>query len=126
MLGRTASIAVTPGLRAADTANQSAFSGEGRIRIGELQTNGVLKSGTASVGKPEKYHHTTTVFWMRLLAMARARTPAAAFDDVLLAHPRLLDKDLPLAYFSRERLSSDDARSSWLAPDLQPLEGAFR
>ena len=52
MLGRTASIAVTPGLRAADTANQSAFSGEGRIRIGELQTNGVLKSGTASVGKP--------------------------------------------------------------------------
>jgi hypothetical protein len=62
-----------------------------------------LRRFAAAAGKAEKYHHTMTVFWMRMLA-------------------RLLDKNLPLAYYSRERLSSDAARQDWIEPDLRSLD----
>jgi hypothetical protein len=81
-----------------------------------------LRQFAASVGRAEKYHETMTLFWMRALAAARAVRPGATLDEVLLARPALLDKDLPLAYYSRERLFSEAARRSWLAPDRRPLE----
>jgi hypothetical protein len=43
---------------------------------------------------------------------------------VLGAWPALADKDLPLQYYSRERLFSEAARASWLEPDLRPLPPA--
>jgi len=61
-----------------------------------------LTTFAAAAGVPDKYHHTLTVFWMRMVA-------------------RLLDKDLPLAYYSRERLFSDEARARWIEPDLVGL-----
>lgn len=64
-----------------------------------------LRRFAAANGHPERYHHTITVFWMRMLA-------------------RLLDKNLPLTYYSRERLWSGDARTGWLEPDLRPLDDA--
>jgi hypothetical protein len=64
-----------------------------------------LRRFATAAGHPEKYHETITLFWMRMLA-------------------RLLDKNLPLAYYSRERLWSDQARTAWLEPDLQPIDGA--
>jgi hypothetical protein len=84
-----------------------------------------LRRFAASVGKPEKYHQTMTVFWMRALAAARSDgTPApvkSTFEGVLGRHPELLDKNLLLAYYSPQRLASDEARSSWMEPDLRPL-----
>jgi hypothetical protein len=93
----------------------------------------------ASVGKPEKYHETMTVFWVRALAAARRSSansggrrlegPGAnenTFPDVLNYHPELLDKDLLLAYYSPERLASDEARSSWVEPDRRSLTSEFR
>lgn len=61
-----------------------------------------LRGRAAAAGHPEKYHHTLTVFWMRMVA-------------------RLLDKDLPRAYYSAGRLASDDARREWVEPDIRPL-----
>jgi hypothetical protein len=61
-----------------------------------------LRRLAAAAGHPEKYHHTLTVFWMRAVAA-------------------LLDQSLPLEYYSRDRLFSDDARSEWLDPDLKCL-----
>ena len=58
-----------------------------------------LQRFAAAAGKPGKYHHTITVFWLRMLA-------------------RLLDKDLPASYYSPERLWSDAARRGWIEPDL--------
>jgi hypothetical protein len=56
LLGRTASVLYAPDLRANDPAHQSLFArgsqASGRVRIGELQTNGALKFGDNSVGKP--------------------------------------------------------------------------
>ena len=45
---------------------------------------------------------------------------AATLDELLRAHPRLLDKDLVLAYYSTDRLFSEEARRSWVDPDRQP------
>jgi hypothetical protein len=64
-----------------------------------------LQQFAAAAGKADKYHHTMTVFWMRLIA-------------------RLLDRELPLLYYSRERLFSDEARRSWVEPDLRALDWA--
>ena len=37
------------------------------------------------------------------------------------ANPQLLEKNFTLAYYSAERLFSDEARTSWVEPDLKPL-----
>ena len=80
-----------------------------------------LRQFAAAAGKLEKYHHTLTVFWIRALALAGASMRDREATDVLRVCPRLLDKELPLAFYSRERLFSDAARLSWVAPDRQPL-----
>jgi hypothetical protein len=81
-----------------------------------------LRRFAAAVGHAEKYHHTMTVFWMRRLAIARAAHPGASLEAMLTHTPALLDKSLPLAYYSPGRLGSEEARASWLEPDLQPLD----
>ena len=60
---------------------------------------------------------------MRLLAEARAAGASGELSDVLREHPALADKDLPLQYYSRERLFSDEARAAWVEPDLRALRG---
>jgi len=61
-----------------------------------------LRAFARAAGQDEKYNHTLTVLWIRLVA-------------------RLLDKQLPLTYYSRERLFSDEARARWIEPDVRPL-----
>ncbi|MEO6236002.1 MAG: hypothetical protein ABIQ52_03330 [Vicinamibacterales bacterium] len=74
----------------------------------------------SAAGVPQKYHETITVFWMRLLANVRALGAAGELADVVRQYPALGDKDLPLRYYSRERLFSDEARTSWVDPDRRP------
>jgi hypothetical protein len=45
------------------------------------------------------------------------------FDALVDACPCLLDKDTPLAFYTRDHLYSDDARKSWVEPNLKPLPG---
>jgi hypothetical protein len=75
----------------------------------------------AAAGASQKYHETITVLWMRLLEGVRARGASGELADVLAAHPELADKDLPLQYYSRERLFSEAARSAWVEPDRQTI-----
>jgi len=79
-----------------------------------------LRRFAASVGKPEKYHETITLFWVRLLALAREAS-GETLEKLVAANPQLLEKSFPLAYYSRERLFSDKARTRWLEPDLKPI-----
>jgi hypothetical protein len=51
-----------------------------------------LRRFSAAVGQSEKYSDAITAFWMYQLAALRALMPGAELDDVLRAHPRLLDK----------------------------------
>jgi hypothetical protein len=80
-----------------------------------------IRRFAAAAGVPGKYHETITVLWMRLLAEVRAAGASGELSDVLLAHPALADKDLPLQYYSRELLFSEGARAAWVEPDLQSL-----
>ena len=80
-----------------------------------------LRRFAAAAGKPEKYHETITLFWVYLLSRAQAASRAERLEDVVHANPQLLEKNFPLAYYSTERLFSDEARTSWVEPDLKLL-----
>jgi len=76
-------------------------------------------------GSIQKYHETLTQAWAWIVALAIAEAPfAGTFDALLAAHPRLLDKDLPLKHFSPGLLWSHDARERWVEPDLRPFPGS--
>jgi hypothetical protein len=81
-----------------------------------------IRAIAAQAGAPDKYHETITVGWMRLVAAAMELSERIeTFPELMRAHQWLLDKDALLAFYSRERLMSDEARSRWVAPDLKPL-----
>lgn len=81
-----------------------------------------IRRFAAAANASQKYHETITILWMRLLADAAARlaTPCE-LRELLEQRPELADKDLPLKYYSRERLFSDQARAGWVPPDLLGL-----
>ena len=84
-----------------------------------------IRRFAASAGVPRKYHETITIVWMRLLAAARdSPGDARELADVLRGRPELADKDLPLRYYSRERLFGDEARERWVEPDGAALPAA--
>jgi hypothetical protein len=73
-------------------------------------------------GATQKYHHTLTLLWMRLVALALVETPEGwTFEEFLAAHPELCDKNLVAQYYSPELLQTPAAREGWVQPDLQPL-----
>lgn len=75
-----------------------------------------------SLGATAKYHHTLTLFWVRVCASALRATPGLeTFDEFAAAHPHLLDKALVDRHYSAARLASPAAREDFLAPDLAPL-----
>jgi hypothetical protein len=72
------------------------------------------------------YNETITLFWMKLArsfaALAReSRTALELVNDSMIA---LGDSRIIFSYYSRERLNSDEARLSWVEPDLKPLDFA--
>jgi hypothetical protein len=74
--------------------------------------------------KVSGYHETLTLFWMHLVreylkgAAAGQRCSLASLANELGAR---YPKDLPLAYYTRERLMSGEARERWVSPDLKAL-----
>jgi hypothetical protein len=74
-----------------------------------------------SHGVAQRFHHTLTVAWVRIIESERRLRPDSPFDALVAARPGLLDKDAPLAYYTRERLYSNEARQRWVEPDLKPL-----
>lgn len=87
-----------------------------RMRVGIIRLNashGLVE--TASRG----YHETITRVWLALVGAARAIDQAADSRAFLVRHE--LGRELPLRYYSRERLFSLEARAMFVAPDLAPL-----
>ena len=73
-------------------------------------------------GATQKYHHTQTLAWMRLVAAALVETPEGCnFAQFLLDHPELTEKSLLAKYYSNELMQRAAAREGWVEPDLQPL-----
>ena len=69
------------------------------------------------------YHETLTVFWLRRARSFLEGGRNEARSLVALANELVAtaDKSLPLAYYTRERLFSPEARAGWVEPDLKPL-----
>jgi hypothetical protein len=80
-----------------------------------------IRRFAAHHGQSNKFHMTLTVVWVTLVAVHAACHRQSSFDRFLAINGELLDKDLPLRFYSRERLFGDGARSEWLAPDLRRL-----
>ena len=80
-----------------------------------------LRRFAACAGKLEKYHETITLFWVHLLSRAHASAGGESLEKIVHANPRLPERNFPLTYYSRERLFSEHARTSWVEPDLKPL-----
>ena len=70
------------------------------------------------------YHETITLFYVRIiskfLAQAGRDCTLAALANSLISECGA--RDLPLAYYSRERLMSWEARTRWVEPDLKALD----
>lgn len=71
--------------------------------------------------KTSGYHETSTLFYIRAIGKFLS---AANLDCTLTALANSLisacgHKDLPLEYYSRERLMSWEARTGWLEPDMK-------
>jgi hypothetical protein len=97
-------------LKSSDAARAAARMAEGIRRFANHQ------------GATQKYHHTITLVWMRLVAAALVETPEGySFERFMAAHPELCGKNLLAKYFSSELLQTAAAREGWVGPDLQPL-----
>lgn len=84
------------------------------LAVGKIRDG--IKRFAAAAGASQKYHETITILWMQLLDDARDRAGDCTFVELLERCPELADKDLPLQYYSRERLFSDEARERWVPP----------
>ncbi len=96
-------------------------------RHGAAQAEALLLSGIRKMaehaGAKEKFRHTTTVAWARIVA-GTLQTSAAqpqSFDNWIAQYPQLLNSKLLQNYYSLEKLQCADARYAWVEPDLAPL-----
>lgn len=71
---------------------------------------------------PQKYHHTVSEAWVRLVAHHAALLPEdAGFDELAAAAPALLDKRLLVRHYRSSTLAGERARRQWVEPDLAPF-----
>ncbi len=73
-------------------------------------------------GVPQKFMHTTTVAWARLVAAAQTDSAGTGdFSEWIQSRSQLLERNLLAKYYSPGRLETPEARSGWVEPDLAPL-----
>ena len=76
-------------------------------------------------GEAGKFHVSLTLCWTRLVAAAMTEHPECrTARELLERHPALLDKNLPLRFYSRDLLFGEAARRGPIAPDLGALPPA--
>lgn len=76
------------------------------------------------LGDPAAYNETITLFWLKrlrsFLDTQDTSAPLDALANAALEHCG--DPPLIFYYYSKERLTSDEAKAGWLEPDLRPLD----
>ena len=83
--------------------------------------DGIRRYNATVLGRPEAYHDTLTVAYVRIIASRmRPHEDWAGFAE---RNPDLLDYRRPVTsrYYSAARMASPEARERVLAPDLEPL-----
>ncbi|MEY2410865.1 MAG: hypothetical protein QOF48_3535 [Verrucomicrobiota bacterium] len=68
------------------------------------------------------YHETITCAWLQLVHTTLQQFgPASSADAFLDAQSQLTQKRILLLFYSRDRIMSAEAKTSFVAPDLAPL-----
>jgi hypothetical protein len=94
----------------------------GASRAEALLLDGIRKMAQHA-GVPQKFHYTTTIAWVRLVAAACCESDSSeSFYEWIKIHPELLNKRLLKEHYSAGKLESLRARCGWLDPDLKPLD----
>jgi hypothetical protein len=87
-----------------------------RMRVGIIRLNLAHELVETEV---RGYHETLTRVWLVLVRAERRRLPHADSASFLEAHG--VDRNVPLRFYSRERLFSVAARAVFVPPDLADL-----
>ncbi|HEY9283980.1 MAG TPA: hypothetical protein VIP46_11055 [Pyrinomonadaceae bacterium] len=97
-------------------------------RLPEAEACGRVRAGLRRLSALDgdgRYHETLTAFWLRAVAAflrdADSEQPLAVLRERLVA--RFADPRVVFDHYSPERLNSREAKTSWVEPDLKPLEG---
>ncbi len=84
-----------------------------------------IRNFAAHNGAAQKYHHTITIAWLRMVEHAsKSLPPQATFEELLVACPALIEKNTLREYYSSALLDSDAARAAFVEPDLKGLPRA--
>ncbi len=79
----------------------------------------LLRAFEVDLSKEMPYHETLTVFWMRTIFDSMKICKDVSFIEMANQILEIgSDKDLPLKFYSRERLFSDEARKDFVEGDL--------
>ena len=72
----------------------------------------------------QKYNETITVFWMRWVRsfLDRANMSHSIADIANEMIASCSNSQLIFAYYSKERVMSEEARATWIEPDQKPLD----
>lgn len=98
-----------------------------RIRESIQRYNAAHRASDPSATTGAGYHETLTQAWMHVVhATLHAFGPAADSDAFCDEHPHLTQKTLLRLYYSRDRMLSAEAISTFVRPDLAPLPVARR
>ena len=98
-----------------------AYARRGGVEHAVERARDGLRRFTAAHNQAARYHDTLTTAWARVVAHYALRAHDDDFDAFLAAHPRLLDRDLLTAHYSRGHLFSAAARAGFVEPDLLAL-----
>jgi len=79
-----------------------------------------LKRFAAHHGVTGLYHETLTRFWLQQVEKIMDRSQCLE-QSVRKVREQLNDKNMAFEYYSRERIESQEARETWLAPDLKEI-----
>jgi len=80
----------------------------------------ILKCFAAHHGVTGLYHETLTRFWLLQVEQRLDRSECLK-QSVSKVQEQLSDKNLAFEYYTRERISSKEAKEKWMEPDLKSL-----
>jgi hypothetical protein len=100
-----------------------AYARRGGVAAAVEGARGIRRFAEAR-GALRKYHETMTVAWARVVGRLAVDSAPLPFAEFLEAHPELVRRDLLRAHYSEGLLFSEQARASFVEPDLAPLPAA--
>lgn len=88
----------------------------------ERRIEETIRRYAAAQGATQKYHHTITLAWMRLVEAALEASPEEGeFPAFAAAHPELFQAEALERHYTKARLRTEEARAGFVAPDRAPL-----